>query len=138
MEIGKDEPGDFGGSPQIAGIESRSDWRGKVLGRVRALIREADPEVVEEVKWVKPSNPHGVPVWSQGGILCTGEVYKDKVKFTFAQGASLPDPEKVFNASLDAGTRRALDIFENDDLNEDAFKALIQAAVALNASKKKR
>jgi hypothetical protein len=115
-------------------IEEMGDWRGETLGRVRALIRKADPEVVEEMKWRKPSNPAGVPTWSHGGLLCTGETYKDKVKLTFARGASLDDPHGLFNASLDAGTRRAIDLREGDELDEKAFVALIQAAVARNVS----
>ena len=115
-------------------LSSMSDWRGAMLAKLRRLIREADPEVVETVKWRKPSNPSGVPVWEHDGILCTGETYKDKVKLTFAKGASLDDPERLFNASLDAGTRRAIDLREGDDIDESAFKALIRAAVAANAS----
>src|SRR5687768_8057791 len=113
------------------------DWRGETLRTVRKLIAEADPAVVEEVKWVKPSNPAGVPTWSHDGIICTGETYKDKVKLTFARGASLDDPAQLFNASLDAGTRRAIDIHEGDKLDGRAFKALIRAAVDLNASSAK-
>jgi hypothetical protein len=115
-------------------LSSMSDWRVAMLAKLRRLIREADPEVVETVKWRKPSNPSGVPVWEHDGILCTGETYKDKVKLTFAKGASLDDPERLFNASLDAGTRRAIDLREGDDIDESAFKALIRAAVAANAS----
>jgi hypothetical protein len=115
-------------------LRSMSDWRGAMLAKLRRLIREADPEVVETVKWRKPSNPSGVPVWEHDGILCTGETYKDKVKLTFAKGASLDDPERLFNASLDAGTRRAIDLREGDEIDESAFKALIRAAVAANAS----
>lgn len=117
-----------------AHIKKFSDWRGKTLARIRQLIKEADPEVVEEVKWRKPSNPLGVPVWSHKGIICTGETYKDKVKLTFAKGASLPDPSGLFNASLDGNVRRAIDIYENSVIDKEAFKALIRAAVALNAS----
>jgi hypothetical protein len=113
-------------------LRSLGDWRGAMLARLRRLIREADPEVVETVKWRKPSNPLGVPVWEHGGIICTGETYKDKVKLTFAKGASLDDPSGLFNASLDAGTRRAIDFREGDDVDENAFKALIREAVALN------
>ncbi len=116
-----------------AKIVSLGDWRGEALGRIRALIQEADPNVVEEVKWRKPSNPSGVPVWSHGGILCTGETYKDKVKLTFAKGASLDDPSGLFNASLDAGTRRAIDIREGETIDAGALKSLIREAVALNA-----
>ncbi|NNM77110.1 hypothetical protein HJG53_09370 [Sphingomonas sp. ID1715] len=111
---------------------SEADWRDAVIERVRQLIRAADPAVVETVKWKKPSNPAGVPVWERGGILCTGETYKDKVKLTFAQGAALPDPAGLFNASLDAGTRRAIDLREGDALDEQAFATLIRAAVAQN------
>jgi len=108
------------------------DWRAAMLERVRAMILAADPDIVEEVKWRKPSNPAGVPVWSRGGIICTGETYKDKVKLTFAHGAALDDPAGLFNASLDAGTRRAIDIREGETLDESAFKDLVRAAVALN------
>ena len=110
------------------------DWRSETLARIRTLIHEADPEVVEEVKWRKPTNPAGVPVWSHGGIICTGETYKDKVKLTFAGGAALPDPKGLFNSSLDGGTRRAIDIREDDKIDEAAFQALIRAAIALNTS----
>ena len=110
------------------------DWRGATLARMRRLIREADPDVVEDVKWRKPSNPGGVPTWSHGGILCTGETYKDKVKLTFARGAALDDPERLFNSSLDGNTRRAIDIREGEEVDATAFKALIRAAVALNGS----
>lgn len=116
-------------------IGKLTDWRGETLARFRALIKQADPEVVEEVKWIKPSNPLGVPVWEHAGILCTGETYKDKLKLTFAKGASLDDPANLFNSSLDGGTRRAIDIHEGDRIDEKAFKALIRAAVALNTSK---
>src|SRR3954466_11197451 len=110
------------------------DWRGAALARMRALIRQADPEIVETVKWKKPSNPAGVPVWEHTGIVCTGETYKDKVKLTFAKGASLEDPSGLFNSSLDGNTRRAIDIREGDEIGEAAFKALVKAAVALNVS----
>ena len=119
-------------------LRSMADWRGATLARLRRLIREADPEVVETVKWRKPSNPLGVPVWEHGGIICTGETYKDKVKLTFARGASLDDPSGLFNASLDGGTRRAIDFHEGDDLDEAAFKALVAEAVALNRSRAPR
>lgn len=115
-----------------AKIAQLGDWRGKTLARIRKLIREADPEVVEEVKWRKPSNAMGVPVWSHSGILCTGETYKDKVKLTFAHGAALEDPARLFNSSLEGGTRRAIDLHEGDALDEAAFKALIRDAVARN------
>jgi hypothetical protein len=117
---------------------AQSDWRAATLARVRALIAEAAPESVEEAKWKKPTNPGGVPTWSLNGIICTGETYKDKVKLTFARGASLQDPARLFNASLDAGIRRAIDIREGEQINERAFKALIKAAVALNAAKPKK
>jgi hypothetical protein len=110
------------------------DWRGAALAQMRALIRQADPEIVETVKWKKPSNPAGVPVWEHTGIVCTGETYKDKVKLTFAKGASLEDPSGLFNSSLDGNTRRAIDIREGDEIGEAAFKALVKAAVALNLS----
>jgi hypothetical protein len=121
-----------------AKIAALGDWRGALLGRLRALIKEADPEVVEEVKWRKPSNPAGVPVWSHDGILCTGETYKAAVKMTFANGASLDDPAGLFNASLDGNTRRAIDFHEGDRIDGKALKALIRAAVALNKAKAKR
>ena len=111
------------------------DWRAETLERIRKLIRQADPQASEERKWRKPSNPAGVPVWEDGGIICTGETYKDKVKLTFARGAALSDPKRLFNASLDAGTRRALDIFEGDQIDAEAFMALIREAVALNKAK---
>ena len=116
-----------------ARIASLSDWRGETLARVRSLIKQADPEMVEEVKWRKPSNSmRGVPVWSHGGIICTGETYKDVVKLTFARGGSLPDPSGLFNSSLGGNTRRAIDIREGEVLDPEAFIALIQAAVAEN------
>ena len=115
-----------------ARIAALGDWRGETLARLRALIREADPEVVEAVKWRKPSNPLGVPVWEHEGMLCTGETYKDKVKLTFARGASLEDPAGLFNSSLEGNTRRAIDIREGDAIDAEALKALIRAAVALN------
>lgn len=115
-----------------AKIEELGDWRGEMLALLRGLIREADPEVVEEVKWRKPSNPLGVPVWSHTGIICTGETYKAVVKMTFAKGASLEDPSGLFNASLDGNSRRAIDIREGENIDEEAVKALVRAAVALN------
>ena len=114
--------------------EAGSDWRGETLSRMRGLIEEADPDVVEEVKWRKPSSPEGVPTWSHDGIICTGETYKDKVKLTFARGASLDDPSGLFNSSLEGKTRRAIDINEGDEIDEEALKALVRAAVALNTS----
>ena len=123
-------------SPLVdAKIAALGDWRGETLARVRRLIREADPDVVEEIKWRKPTNPAGVPVWSHAGILCTGETYRDKVKLTFARGAALPDPSGLFNASLDAGTRRAIDLHEGDEVDAEAFKALVREAVAANVAK---
>jgi hypothetical protein len=116
-----------------ARIEELDDWRGETLARVRALIRQADPEVVEEVKWRKASNP-GVPVWSHDGIICTGETYKEVVKLTFAKGASLEDPSGLFNASLEGNTRRAIDIRAGEAIDEDAFRELIRSAVSLNQS----
>jgi hypothetical protein len=115
-----------------ARIAKLGDWRGEMLARLRALIKQADPEVVEECKWKKPSNPFGVPVWSHDGILCTGESYKSAVKLTFAKGALLEDPAGLFNASLEGNARRAIDFHEGDTVNEKALKALIRAAVALN------
>ena len=113
------------------------DWRGEALSRMRTFITEADPDVVEEVKWIKSSNP-GTPVWSHDGIICTGEPYKDVVKLTFAKGASLEDPARLFNSSLDGNTRRAIDIHEGEDVDESAFKALVRQAVALNSSGKSK
>ena len=113
-------------------IKELGDWRGETLARVRAIIRQADPEVVEEWKW------RGVPVWEHAGIICTGETYKAVVKMTFARGAALPDPSRLFNSSLDGNTRRAIDFHEGDKVNEKALKALIRAAVELNTAKRKR
>jgi hypothetical protein len=121
-----------------ARIQELGGWRGETLARVRALIKEADPDVVEDVKWRKPSTPAGVPVWEHDGIICTGETYKDKVKLTFAKGAALADPSGLFNSSLEGNTRRAIDIREGDKIDEKAFKALIRAAVVLNTSKPAR
>lgn len=115
-------------------IDGLGDWRGATLAKVRSLIHDAVPDVVEELKWVKPSNPAGVPTWSSDGIICTGEVYKDKVKLTFAKGASVDDPSGLFNASLDAGTRRAIDIREGDEIDAAAFVELVRAAADLNAA----
>ena len=118
-----------------ARIKEPSDWRGETLARIRMLIKQADPEVVEEVKWRKPSNSMaGVPVWSHNGMICTGETYKSVVKLTFAKGASLPDPSGLFNSSLEGNTRRAIDFHEGDQIDEKALQALIRAAVALNTS----
>lgn len=117
-------------------IADFDDWRGKTLSRMRDLIQQADPDVVEEIKWVKATNP-GVPTWSHDGLICTGECYKAVVKLTFAKGASLPDPAGLFNASLEGGTRRAIDIREGEEVDAKAFKALIQAAVEFNAAGKR-
>ena len=120
-----------------AKIKELGDWRGKTLARVRKLIHDADPEIVEEWKWVKPTSP-GTPVWSHGGIVCTGETYKNVVKMTFAKGAALPDPSGLFNSSLEGNVRRAIDIHEGDKVDEAALKGLIRAAVALNLSPKNK
>ena len=111
---------------------SGNEWRVETLDRIRALIRQADPDASEEAKWVKPTNPAGVPTWSHDGIICTGEMYKDKVKITFARGAELEDPGQLFNASLDAGTRRAIDLVEGAELDANVFTALIREAADLN------
>lgn len=121
-----------------AKIESLADWRGETLAKLRALIREADPDVVETVKWRKPSNPAGVPVWEHDGIICTGETYRDKVKLTFANGASIEDPRRLFNSSLDGNTRRAIDFAEGAEVDAAALKALVREAVAFNRAKPKR
>ena len=118
-------------------IEEFDDWRGATLSRLRKMIKQADPEVVEEWKWRKATSP-GVPVWSHGGMICTGEVYKNVVKLTFAKGASLEDPSRLFNSSLEGNVRRAIDVHEGDKIDEEAFKALIRAAVILNEGKVRR
>jgi hypothetical protein len=130
----KGKGGDSASQQIDARIKEPSDWRGETLARIRMLIKQADPEVVEEVKWRKPSNPAGVPVWSHAGIICTGETYKNVVKMTFAKGASLPDPSGLFNSSLEGNTRRAIDFHEGDKIDEKALRALIRAAVTLNTS----
>jgi hypothetical protein len=132
----KEGPGEASPSHLIdARIRELSDWRGETLARVRALIKQADPDVVEEVKWRKPSNSmSGVPVWEHAGIICTGETYKEVVKLTFAKGAALEDPEGLFNSSLEGSTRRAIDFREGGKIDEEALKALIRAAVVLNIS----
>src|SRR5512140_3288423 len=119
-------------------IRDLGGGRGKPLARMRKLILDADPEMTEECKWIKPTNPAGVPVWSRAGIVCTGEVYTNVVKLTFARGASLPDPARLFNASLDGNTRRAIDIHEGETIDADAFKALVKAAVARNGPSAKQ
>src|SRR5881398_3560388 len=118
-------------------IAELGDWRGETLSRMRKLVQEADSDVVEELKWVKPTN-RGTPTWSHDGIICTGESYKSVVKLTFAKGASLQDPAKLFNSSLDGNTRRAIDIHEGEEVDESAFKALVRQAVALNSSGKSK
>jgi hypothetical protein len=120
-----------------ARIEELADWRGEMLGRIRALVKEADPEVVEEWKWAKATSP-GTPVWSHDGLICTGETYRSVVKMTFAKGAALEDPAGLFNASLGGNTRRAIDIHEGEEIDEEGLKRLIRAAVDLNKSKAKR
>jgi hypothetical protein len=120
-------------------IRETADWRGEMFARIRALIKEADPEVVEDVKWRKPSNAmSGTPTWEHAGILCTGEIYKEVVKTTFAKGASLDDPSGLFNSSLDGNVRRAIDFRKGDTIDEEAFKSLVRAAVAQNTSTVKR
>ena len=118
-------------------IAEHGDWRGKTLGRMRTLIKQADPDVVEELKWAKASSP-GTPTWSHDGIICTGETYKTVVKLTFAKGASLKDPARLFNSSLEGKVRRAIDIHEGEEVNDSAFKALVCQAVALNSSGKSK
>lgn len=112
-------------------------WRGETLGRLRDFLKKAVPDVVESIKWVKPSNPDGVPTWEHNGIICTGELYKDKVKLTFAKGAQVDDPEKIFNSSLEGNARRAIDFFEGDKLNESGLVTLFANAAAINSVKKK-
>jgi len=119
-------------------IKSFADWRGETLSRLREIIKQADPDVVEEIKWRKPSNPLGVPVWSHDGIICTGETYKEAVKMTFAYGASLPDPAKLFNSSLEGNTRRAIDFRQGDKVREKELKSLIKEAVKFNTSAKSK
>jgi hypothetical protein len=125
-----------GSSAVDAKIQSLGDWRGALLARLRRLIKEEDPSVVEEVKWRKTANPLGVPTWSHSGIICTGETYKDKVKLTFARGAALKDPHGLFNSSLEGGVRRAIDFPEGSKLDEKAFKGLIAEAIAANLASK--
>jgi hypothetical protein len=130
----KEAKGDSPSQPIKAKTKELGDWRAQTLAQIRNLIQQADPEAVEEMKWKKPSNPAGVPVWSHAGIICTGETYKNAVKMTFAKGASLADPAGLFNSSLEGNTRRAIDFHEGDKIDEKALKALIRAAVALNTS----
>src|SRR5437879_3810880 len=131
----KEEGGDSASREIDARIKELSDWRGEMLARIRVLIKQADPEVVEEVKWRKPSNAMaGVPVWSHAGMICTGETYKNVVKLTFAKGAALADPSGLFNSSLEGNTRRAIDFHEGDKIDTQALQALIRPAVALNTS----
>jgi hypothetical protein len=125
-------------SPKGKAPSERDDWRAATLSRIRTLIKQADPEVVEEQKWSKPSNPGGVPVWSHDGMICTGETYKSHVKVTFAKGASLEDPSRLFNSSLDGNARRAIDISEGEAIDGKAFQALIRAAVALNGTSRRK
>ena len=121
-----------------AKIAAIGDWRGDTLAALRGLIRASDPSITEAVKWRKPTNPAGVPVWERAGLICTGETYRDKVKLTFAKGAALDDPDRLFNAGLDGGTRRAIDLFEGDRVDAAAFQALVRAAVAANLAKPSR
>jgi hypothetical protein len=131
-------PDDQSASARISRhISGLGDWRGKTLARMRALVKAADPDVVEEWKWAKATSP-GTPVWSHDGIICTGEAYKSVVKLTFAKGASLKDPSRLFNAGLESNVRRAIDIREGEEVDESAFKALIREAVALNTSSKSK
>lgn len=122
----------------MAQKSEEGDWRRERLAQARKVIMNADPEIVEEAKWRKPSNPAGVPTWSRAGIICTGETYKDKVKLTFAQGAALDDPAHLFNASLEGNVRRAIDMFEEEEIDAPALQALVREAVAFNLAKKKR
>jgi hypothetical protein len=135
---GAKEPKREDSPARLTRIKKLADWRGDMLARIRTIIRQADPDVVEEVKWRKPSNAMlGVPVWEHDGIICTGETYKAVVKMTFAKGASLDDPAGLFNSSLEGNTRRAIDFHEGDRIDDKALKSLIRAAVALNTSAKK-
>ena len=134
MKKSRSKSGESSSKPIDEGIDNLGDWRGELLSRLRALIMEAEPEMTEERKWRKPSNPAGVPTWLHNGLICTGEIYQSVVKMTFARGASLADPSGLFNSSLEGNTRRAIDFREGDDLDEEALKALIRAAVALNTS----
>jgi hypothetical protein len=134
MKKSRSKGAESSSKPVDKGTDHRGDWRGDLLSRLRALIMEADPEMTEERKWRKASNPAGVPTWSHDGLVCTGEKYRNVVKMTFARGASLADPSGLFNSSLDGNTRRAIDFREGDELDGEALKDLIRAAVALNTS----
>jgi hypothetical protein len=134
VKEGQSKAAESSSKPIDEGIDHPGDWRGALLSRLRDLITEADPGMTEERKWRKASNPAGVPTWSHDGLVCTGETYKTVVKMTFARGASLADPSGLFNSSLEGNTRRAIDLREGDKLDEEALKALIRAAVALNTS----
>jgi hypothetical protein len=133
MKVGQSK----GSEPASEQIDDPGDWRVELLSRLRALIMEADPEMTEERKWIKPSNPAGVPTFSHNGLICSGETYKNVVKMTFAKGAALPDPSGLFNSSLEGNTRRAIDFHQGDKLDEEALKALIRAAVCLNTSSRR-
>ena len=135
VSAGLDEDERDAGALIDAKIARLADWRGETLARIRRLIRAADPGITEEIKWRKPTNPSGVPVWSRGGIICTGEIYRDKVKLTFTRGAALDDPARLFNASLEGNARRAIDIGKDARIDEAAFTALVQTAVAANRSR---
>jgi hypothetical protein len=137
LEVYMTRPGESASTLIDAKIKELGDWRGKTLAKVRQIIHEADPEILEEWKWAKPTNP-GTPVFSHGGIVCTGETYKNVVKMTFAKGAELKDPSGLFNSSLDGNARRAIDIHEGDKVDEAALKDLIRAAVALNLKGKSK
>ena len=137
MNMKKPDPAESASALFDKKIKELGDWRGKALAKVREIIRDADSEIVEEWKWVKPTNP-GIPVWSHGGIVCTGETYKDHVKMTFAKGAALADPLGLFNSSLEGNVRRAIDIYEGGEIDEAALKDLIRAAVALNLEGKNK
>jgi len=137
MKKARESPGQSASELISKRIAELGDWRGETLSRMRKLIRGADPDVIEEWKWAKPKSP-GTPVWSHDGIICTGESYKSVVKLTFAKGASLKDPARLFNSSLEGNTRRAIDIHEGEEVDESAFKALVRHAVALNSSRKSK
>src|SRR3954470_11152736 len=136
MKKSRSKSAESSSKPIDEGIDNPGDWRGELLSRLRALITEADREMIEERKWRKPSNPAGVPTWSHNGLVCTGETYKSVVKMTFARGGSLADPSGLFNSSLEGNTRRAIDFRESDEIDEGALKALIRAAVELNMSRR--